>query len=65
MAKSCESPTIVCAQCGGTNIAVRAWVDANTNEYLSDCDGLEAYCEDCGCLVVYTTRSDFEENYPN
>lgn len=25
-----------CSECGGTNVQVQAWVDANTSEYLSD-----------------------------
>lgn len=34
-----------CSECGGTNVQVQAWVDANTSEYLSD------VYEDC--LKIY------------
>lgn len=38
----------VCSVCGGTNIQVQAWVDANTNRYVSDInDDVECWCEDC------------------
>lgn len=34
--------------CGGTNIQVQAWVDANTDRYISDIsDDVECWCEDC------------------
>lgn len=42
-----DKPTYCCSQCGGTNIQVQAWVNANTNEYVDDiCEG-ECWCEDC------------------
>ena len=43
--------TLVCSKCGGNNISVLAWVDANTNVYQdehtdsNDEDG--CYCNDC------------------
>lgn len=36
-----------CPICHGTNIQVRAWVDANTNEYICDCEDDEGWCADC------------------
>lgn len=36
-----------CSQCGGTNIQVQAWVNANTNEYVDDIGEGECWCEDC------------------
>ena len=39
--------TYCCSQCGGTNIQVQAWVNANTNEYVDDIGGDECWCEDC------------------
>lgn len=39
----------VCSECGSTNIQVQAWVNANTNECVSDLyDSGECWCEDCG-----------------
>ena len=41
---------LVCTNCGSDNVQVRAWVNANTNEYISDCsDGEDEdnYCADC------------------
>lgn len=43
-----DRPTYCCSQCGGTNIQVQAWVNANTNEYVDDItDNAECWCEDC------------------
>lgn len=43
-----DRPTYCCSQCGGTNIQVQAWVNANTNEYVDDItDNTECWCEDC------------------
>lgn len=40
--------TYCCSECGGTNVQVQAWVDANTSEYLSDVyDDDSCWCEDC------------------
>lgn len=38
----------VCSECGSSNIQIQAWVDANTNEYVSDLyDNGECWCENC------------------
>ena len=37
-----------CSECGGTNVQVQAWVDANTNEFMCDVDDNGCcWCEDC------------------
>ena len=40
---------LICSKCGGKNVSILAWVDANTNEYT--CDGPEGvdhkWCDDC------------------
>ena len=51
------SPRYCCSECGGTNIQVQAWVDANTNEYISDMtDDAECWCEDCGKHTIISER---------
>ena len=42
-----DKPTYCCSQCGGTNIQVQAWVNANTNEYVDDIGEGECWCENC------------------
>ena len=38
----------VCSECGSPNVQIQAWVNANTNEYVSDlCDSGECWCENC------------------
>lgn len=44
---SLDRPTYCCSRCGGTNIQVQAWVDANTNRYIDDIPGGKGWCEDC------------------
>lgn len=47
--KSLDEPTYCCNKCGGVNIQVQAWINANTHEYISDiCEDNECWCEDCG-----------------
>lgn len=48
----------VCSECGGANLQVRAWVDINTNEYVSDCDDDEVWCEDCEDFVTVKEVED-------
>lgn len=46
--KVLDGPKYCCSECGGINVQVEAWVDANTDEYLSDInDDGECWCEDC------------------
>lgn len=45
----CPDPTprYRCSQCGGTNVQIQAWIDPNTNQYISDIEGGKCWCEDC------------------
>lgn len=36
-----------CPICKGTNVQVRAWIDANTNKYVCDIEDEFAWCENC------------------
>lgn len=40
---------LVCEKCGGSNIQILAWVDANTNEYKEEHinDINSKWCENC------------------
>ena len=45
-----KSRTLVCSNCGGLNVQVKYWVDANTHELMGDCDDDDAsdtWCDDC------------------
>lgn len=44
---STYKPKFCCDRCGGTNIQIQAWINANTNEYVDDISGDECWCEDC------------------
>lgn len=47
--------TLVCNECGGTNIQITAWVDPNTNEYIGECgtDNEDKWCEDCQDFIGF------------
>lgn len=50
-----------CSECGGTNIQVQAWVDANTLKYISDnWDDDECWCSDCNKNVLIMDIDDYE-----
>jgi uncharacterized Zn finger protein len=48
-----ENIRFKCANCGSSNIQVRAWVNMNTNEYVGECDDGEFWCGNCEVLVNY------------
>ena len=50
-----ENTKFKCAECGSSELQVRAWVNMNTNEYVSECDDGEFWCENCETFV------DFQE----
>jgi hypothetical protein len=42
--------TLKCANCGSSNLQVKAWVDANNGLYISDVDSNDpedTWCPDC------------------
>lgn len=67
MKKSLE--TLYCPECGGTNVQVMAWVDANTNQYCSDVNNPpeceDTWCDDCeehtGLRTLKELWEDFSE----
>lgn len=43
-----NGPKYCCSECGGSNVIVQAWVDANTNEYVCDINNnVKCWCENC------------------
>lgn len=59
-----ENTKFKCAECGGFNIQVRAWVNMNTNEYIKDCDDDEFWCEDCESFVDLEKIKEEPEKEP-
>lgn len=56
--------TLYCAECGSTSIQVRAWIDPNTNEYISDCeDDNNCWCEDCEEHTTMRTLSQLWDDF--
>lgn len=40
---------LVCENCGGKKIEVKAWVDANTNKYIGEVGEGDLNIDDCWC----------------
>ena len=55
-----DSEILVCEECGSTNVEITAWVDANTNEYVSDSDDSE-WCSECEAHNTLITLKEFKE----
>ncbi len=53
----------VCDACGSRKIEIQAWIDANTNEYLSDLDnGMSGqYCSECETNTNFCSLSDYKQ----
>ena len=51
----------ICEQCGGKNIEMKAWIDANDNRVLdlcsSDGDPEEQWCRDCNEHVYFVEEN--------
>lgn len=50
---------LVCAQCGSYNIEKKAWVNANTNQYIEDTSNRVTICNDCDEEVDIITIKEF------
>lgn len=54
--------TLYCPVCGGTNVQIMAWVDANTNQYRSDINNPpeeeDTWCDDCKEHTVLVTLKE-------
>lgn len=58
--------SLCCPICGGTNVQVLAWIDANTNLFCADVDShIDAentWCEDCQEHTGLITIEEFLHN---
>lgn len=39
--------TYCCSECNGTNIAIQAWVDFNTNKFITETENDTVWCFNC------------------
>lgn len=55
---------LVCEECGGKNIQIMAWVNANTHEYIEDgwSEVQDNWCDDCESHVNFIDEEDFLTN---
>lgn len=49
-----------CSQCGNIHVQVQAWVDINTNEYISDVDDGQFWCDECEKMVTVCAVEEYE-----
>ena len=59
--------TLYCPECGGTNVQIMAWVDANTNKYCSDvntpAEREDTWCDDCEKHTGLATLTELWETF--
>lgn len=51
---------LCCSQCGNIHVQVKAWVDINTNEYISDVDDDQFWCDECEKMVTVCAVEEYE-----
>ena len=59
-----DEDVYVCDACGSRKIEIQVWVNANTNEYLSDVDDDDTdckWCADCEQSQNFCTLSDYKQ----
>lgn len=56
-----------CPVCGGTNVQIMAWINANTNEYVSDvntpAEREDTWCDDCEEHTGLVTLKELWEQF--
>lgn len=56
--------TLYCSECGSTSVQVKAWVDANTNEYCSEYeDDDNCWCDACKDHTSLRTLTQLWEDF--
>lgn len=53
--------TYVCSECGGLDIQVDCWQDANTGDYRGEGPEDDPWCGDCNAYTDITTMEKFEK----
>ena len=58
-----ESQINVCECCGSRDIQIRAWVDGNTNEHISDIDDSsdDFWCDSCEEAHYFVSLKEYKE----
>lgn len=56
-----EREVLVCEDCGSTDVEIQAWINANTDEFISDIDDSDRWCDECESNVDFCTQKEFEE----
>ena len=56
-----DSEILVCCKCGSIKVEIQVWVDANTDEYLSDVDDDSngMWCAECEDNTRFSTKTEF------
>jgi ribosomal protein L44E len=56
---------LVCAKCGGTNIQVKAWVNANDHKQFISCTEAgtdDNWCDDCEEHTEHVERQEYDKD---
>ena len=54
---------LVCQECGSTDVDVLAWVNINTNEYMSDAGDSDMFCNFCQEETRVLTNDEYIKNF--
>ncbi len=58
-----DSEILVCWECGSTHIEIQAWIDANTDEFISDVENgnNDRWCAECEDHTDFCTLDEFKQ----
>ena len=58
-----DEDVYVCAECGSPEVELKAWVNANTNEFMStaDDDYYDRWCNQCEDNIDYCNKKEYIE----
>lgn len=58
-----DNDTLVCKRCGSINVETKAWLNANTAQFISWSENEEEdnWCDDCESICQLCTLGEFAE----
>jgi hypothetical protein len=59
-----DTTLLVCSKCGGDNIQLKIWVDANNGEFIRDAsEGVTNRCNDCNKVVDFESEAEYNQSH--
>ena len=60
-----DDKILVCEECGSSDVQIKAWINANTLQFVDDsgdCDRYSNWCGNCQEHVYLCSRSNYLKN---